>query len=432
MKRFFVLIIIITLFFVSKTMAAAEKAPAVHLTLTKAVRLAAAQNAQLSAAGQRVRQAVLDVAVSRSALMPQLSGVFGGRRQTTDLRASGIGLPGDPHVGPFNSFDTRLRLSLDLLDPSAIERLKEAKAGQRLSQAQYNKIREDVLVLTAAVFLEARRAYEALALFKVQFLEKKEGYALARLRSEQGTGSLVDLEAVKAEMEDAAYRLKNAEFKYHQTRMDLNALLGFTADQELVLEQDNAWAKQSLAQKGPSAQVIVSQEQVNLSKASVREVRSGFWPKLTASGDYGRLGGSPSDSSRTYALGLSVSMPLWEGGFRQARLQKAKAKLEEDEILLKDALDQQSISIKKAAMQVRETQALLKARSAWLTYARHQLLITQGRFQRGSASRMNVLKADSFRAQHLDAVNEAEALYWTAKIKLARIMGRLEELFDIK
>lgn len=432
MKRIFLTIFFICWLLVSSSFAENGTLPPIRLNLTKAMQLASLQNAQVLAANQRVRQAISNIAISRSGLMPQVTGVFGGKRQTTDLRASGINLPGDPQVGPFNSFDTRARLRIDLLDIEVIERLKTAKATQHVMQAQYNKIRQDILVLTGALFIEAQRAHEAVALSKVLLKEKEDEYVLVQLRVKQGSGALIDVKEAAMHLEEARYRFTSAKVSYQEARMDLNALLGFLPEQLIVFEEDTHWANQPLTAAGPGVDVIVSQEQVNVSQSAVREVRSGFLPKLTASGDYGRLGESPSDSSRTYSLGLALSIPIWEGGYRHAQLRKAKEELTENEILLKDAFHQHEAKIKKARERLLETQAFLNAQRAQLNYARHQHLIVQGRFQSGLASRMDVLKSASFKALSLDRKNEAQALYWTARINLAAVLGRLEELFDIK
>jgi len=426
------LTLIIAVSFATVAVAGEQSLPPMHLTLAKAMVMVSKENAQVFAANERVRQAMSNITASRSGLLPQVTGIFGGKRQTSDLRASGIALPGDPHVGPFNSFDTRLRLTMSILDPSAIDRLKSAKAAEKLSQAEYRKIRQDIMAMTGALFLEAQRSSQAVRLIRTQLTQAKHQDELAKLKFKQGIGSDVDVQQARMQLAQAKYQLKAAQVHAKQTRLDLAAALRLPAAQEIIFDDDHQWERQELSASTVSPDVAVSQAQRDLSQAAVSEARSGFWPKLIATGDYGRLGETPSNASNTYSLGLGISLPLWEGGIRQAQLAKARSQLSESDVLLDDAKNQDQVKVKEARDQLSQAIAFVHAQAAQLDYINHQWHVMKDKLGSGLASRLEMDQADAVRASSMDEYNEAKALYWTAKINLAHAMGRLDQLFGIK
>jgi len=86
--------------------------------------------------------------------LPHIEGVVSGGRQTSDLRAGGIQVPGfGPHTGPYTLFDARPRVTIALFDPSAMMRFQAAKKGESLSKAELEKTHEDVLALVATFLL---------------------------------------------------------------------------------------------------------------------------------------------------------------------------------------------------------------------------------------------------------------------------------------
>ncbi|MBF0490255.1 MAG: TolC family protein [Candidatus Omnitrophica bacterium] len=403
-----------------------------HLTLAQAVDMASKQNAQIFAANERVRQAVANIALSRSAFFPQITGTFGGKRQTEDLRASGIKFPGDPHIGPFNSFDTRGRLTLEIFDPQVIERLSAAKAGEKLSQAQFGKLRQDILALVGALYLEAQRAAQSVDLNKINVKQAQHNYQVIHKRLEQGLGSASDLKKADTGLALAMYAFKASEFHAQQSRLDLASALRLPLDQPMVFDMDRDWVYREIKKSSESPDVRLASAQLDQSKANVKEARAGFWPRLTASGDYGRSGESPSTASNTYSFGAMVSVPIWQGGSQQAQLKVARSQVKENQILLEDAKNQDQVKIQEAQNNVEQAKSLLIVKVDEAREALHQWQVAENRLETGLGSPLELDEAWAQKALAEDAQNEAQAMWWTAKINLARAMGRVEGLFESK
>ncbi len=420
------------LFFFYLINAQAQDLQPLHLNLKQAMFRASQQNTQVLVANQRVLQALDNISVHNAALLPQVSGALAVKRQTIDLRSSGISIPGDPHVGPFNSFDTRARLTLEIFDPEAVGRIKSARASEKLSQAQLTKVKQDVLALVGAMFLEAQRGQQALELAQVSLDEVKLQSQVVETRLKQGLGSQADFNKAKANLVMAQYAYQAAEVYANETKLDLASALKIPLNQPIVFEENQSWADRDLQQAPLTPDEAVLFAQLDQSKAEAAEIKRSFLPKVAVAGDLGRSGKSVGSSSNTYSMGLAVNVPFWEGGSKQARLRQANDKIKENEILLSDTQEQSQIKIRKAIDSLTKAKAYLKAKVEQLNYATEQVVINQNRLKTGLGDRLETHHFQSLKALATDEKNEAQALYWTAKINLAHAMGRIEELFSAK
>src|SRR5579872_2911130 len=76
---------------------------ALALSFEEALRLAAERPANIVMAHERVQQAVARLGQTEANLLPQVTASASQSRQTRNLAAQGLNIPGlDPRLGPFN------------------------------------------------------------------------------------------------------------------------------------------------------------------------------------------------------------------------------------------------------------------------------------------------------------------------------------------
>src|SRR5204863_2540618 len=132
------------------TVAAAQTSAAqyatVRLSLADAVRLASRQNANVEIARLRADEADARVRQRRADLLPNLSSYIQEAGRTFNTSTLGIEFPTSPGVpplfdprgqveGPINTLDLRGRVQQNVLDFSAIGRVRQAQAQARSSNA---------------------------------------------------------------------------------------------------------------------------------------------------------------------------------------------------------------------------------------------------------------------------------------------------------
>jgi outer membrane protein len=416
---------------------AQEEPGAFHLTLKDALQKALVINLHVMMANARLEQAIARISEAQSAMLPHIDGEISGGRQSSDLRASGIKIPipgFSTHVAPYNTFDARPRVTIALFDPSAFERFQAAKKGASLSGFELQKTREDVLALVASLFIDAQRKQQSVKLLQTLLDRDQMAYDLSEDSLTQGTGTLLDSNKLKSDLAQTKYLLQQAKLQSEDAQLDLAAALQLPLDVPLVFVEDNTFLK--ILDKSEtvdfgnetSADIALAASQLEVQKADRKTAYADFLPKVSGSADYGRLGESPDHASNTYAVGLQVSVPIWEGGAQQSRLKEVNGQIREAQENLQDAGQQQQVNVAKARAAIAETNELKTARIEEEQTAQRSLRIAFHSQEIGSGSVFEVMLAKSGLALAEDEYNEAQASWVMAHIDLIHAQGRLRSL----
>lgn len=410
--------------------------PPFRLSLADALQKASSLNLQVMMANARLEQAISRIAQAKSDLLPHVEGSAAGGRQTADLRAEGINfpIPGfSPHVGPFNSFDARGRVTLSLFDFSAFERFRAARKGESLSRAELEKTREDVLALVADLFIDAERKQQTVGLLKTILEKDQMAYELGETNLLQGTGTQLDANQLKSDLDHTRYIYNQARLQARNACLDLESALQMPVGEALVFLDDRDFLKvlvrKALNMRSPdNADVDMAASEVESQKAGQKTAYAELLPKISGSADYGRSGASPSQSSNTYSVGLRATLPLWEGGEQQAQIKESAAKVKEAQENLLDVRRKQDLDIAKARISIEESEDLRGAAAQERRTAQKFLIVAIHSQEIGSATVLELMQAKAQLAQAEDEYNEAQAAWIMAHIDLLHAQGRLRTI----
>lgn len=429
-KRFLLISILIA--GVPVTLSAQQEPAPRELTLRESLQIAAQRDIRLVVSQERVAQALARIGQSRAPLLPQLDLNTSQKRQTRNLRSVGINLGGDPLVGPFNSFDARLQLTQTIFDPAAMSRFKAAQAGHELSLAELRQMKEDVMALVAMMYVDARRAAQSVEYAKAVVTTQEKKLSLAQSRLENGIASSLEIQQAQAAYDSARHFWQQTLTLATNTRLDLLASLGLDLEEQVQFPRENRInfalpeGDATVVLDGlPEIQVAQQQLSVDLKKRAAE--RAEYFPKISALADYGPSGASPSESNNTYAVGVQASMPIFEGGLRQARVREADSQVYASEAVLADTRTQTRAKISKARETFAQAQALLVEKESQLAVARQQLTLIQQRRRDGTATEEELLEAIAQEVEAQDEENEARATVLTAQINWAHVLGKMEE-----
>lgn len=398
-----------------------------ELTLAGALRLALEQGPASRAADEAVARALARLEPARGALGPQASVGASATRQTRNLESMGIPLSptADPVVGPFNTYDARLKVTQTLFDPAAVRRLRAAREGRALAEADRSRARQDLLALAARSFVEARRADGAARLAeKAEALARRQA-AVARERSLAGTATRLEADrADQAVVEAEAVRV-NADLNRAQARRDLMALLALPDTVDVRFAQEPPPAQTA----GPAEDwdVRAARARVEAAHADVSAARGDDAPKASASADYGYNGKDLSDMKDTYTLGAQASWTFYDGRQRRGRKDELESRLRESQDQAADVERRSALTLAQAEESARAARDLAAARASDEALAARQAALARDRSEAGAGTALASREAEFALARAADAREEAEALLWTAEIARRRALGRMED-----
>jgi outer membrane protein len=416
------------------------------LSLKQAIQLALAdgQNTAAQIAEQSVRLAEAKSAQARAALRPEVEATVIGQEQELNLAALGfesihIPVPGftfPSSVGPFSTFDARVRVRQNLLDVSALRRSRAVRAGVQVAQADTAEVRDRLAGQVANSYIAVLRADAAAHVATAGVTLAEALLKQAEDRQDAGKGLGIDVTRAKAELAVERQRKLAAEIEHTRarlqllrsvglgldTRLELSDSLTFTPSEPLPLEKALAVAFHSRTDLTALQQ---REENVRLHDDAIRSER---WPSLAGYADYGALGTTVPNSVATYTVGVAVKVPIFDGGRRQARRAETLDEMRQVQLREKDLKAQVELEVRQALETLRLTEEQVQVAEEGLAVTREELSQAKRRYEAGVTGNLEVVEAQARLARSDD--NRTDALYvWTAaRIALFQSMGAIQEL----
>ena len=421
---------------------AAEPAP-VDLSLKRAVEVAisAQGNTNIQLSGEALKQAQSRALQARAALLPDLEGAFNDRSQTVNLAAEGltsikIPVPGFTFpslVGPFSTVDARLSVQQSVFDFASIRRFQASKVGVSAATQELDSTAETVAAQVARAYLAAVRADADVETANANVTLSDAVLTQAENQKKAGTGTGIEVTRAKVQLANDRQHLlvaENARRSAHlellramgtplSTEVRLTDKLGYVPIDAVTLEQAKAQALQARPDLKAQQQ---REENARLSASAVKMERM---PSLAAFGDYGSSGISLDNNMPTRTYGISLKVPIFDGGRRDARRGEAASLYRSEQVRTGDLKQQIELDVRLSLDGLRSAEDQVKVAKEGLELADSELTQARRRYDAGVANSLEVTDAQTRLERARD--NETQALYNynVARIDLAQAMGNM-------
>jgi len=176
-------------------------------------------------------------------------------------------------------------------------------------------------------------------------------------------------------------------------------------------------------------QTRASWQAAKAAAARVGEERAGYFPgaNLRVEGARGRSvlldSERESDTRDVYAAGIDVSVLLFDGGRRRARVDGAEAALWEADFRHNTTLQEVAISVQESYYELLGAQWFLKVAQETVKRTQYQIDLARARHEAGVVTRSDVLRAETQRADAELLLVQARNGVRIAQGRLARTMG---------
>ncbi len=414
------------------------------LSLKNAIEMALSDggNARVQLSGEAIQQAGAASARSRSALLPHLDGTIGETDQTRNLEA--IGLRPDEQfrpptlVGPFTTFDARANLSQTVFDFSSIRRFQASKKGIAAAQEEDQQSRELVAAQVAQLYLNAVRAESAVQAAEADVKLAQEVLDLSTKQKQAGTGTRIEETRSQVQLANQRQRLFAATLEAGRAKLELARSIGLDLTEPLDLVdplRERTPAVDTFDQGFQAAlssrrDLRVLEENLRRSELLYSSARLERVPSVAGFANYGSIGSSPSDLIPTWAAGITVQLPIFDGGKIEADRAEAKSKLRQERIKVDDLKRQIELEVRLALAGVRLTREQVGVSEQGLELAQDELSQAERRYQAGFTTGVEVTDAqerlERARQNHIAALYS----YNIAVLSLSQAMGTVRTDFQ--
>lgn len=271
------------------------------------------------------------------------------------------------------------------------------------AEAQYRNAQIDLMVRTAEAYFDVLRAADAVTVQEALLRANERQLEQSKQRFEVGLVAITDVNESQAAYDRSRAELINAKNTLGNAWEALRTITGPLSvplarlGEKLPLAPPEpndieAWADAAL--RGNYG-VIAATEAATAAKRDIDVQRSGYYPKvdLQAGYDISRSGAEIGSDSDTAFVGLSVSVPIFQGGAVASRTREAGYRFR----AAQDQLDQQRRAVhqqvKDAFRGIHSSIEDVKARQASIVSARSALESTQAGLEVGTRTQVDVLNA---------------------------------------
>lgn len=300
-------------------------------------------NRDLRIAVARIEEARGQLRIQRADRFPTL----GASAEASRGRFAGFGAapatagsPGVAGGGVSELYSVAVGVSAFELDFwGRVRNLSEAARNQYLATVEAQRAFRLSLIADLATSYLALRGLEArIELAEATLQSRRDELRIARVRFDAGITSALDFNQAEALLSQAETERANLRLAAAEQRNLLTLLVGSEPDQPLpaprpLAEQlDAAPLRPGL----PSdlllvrPDILAAERQLRAARANIGVARAAFFPQLSLTGSLGYVSGELNDlisrDNRTWSIGPSLSLPLFDFGRNRGNLSAAEAR----------------------------------------------------------------------------------------------------------
>jgi outer membrane protein len=417
------------------------------LSMKRAVEIALAPDGSTRAAlaQESIQQAEQRVSQAKSAFLPSLDAGVQDRRQTSNLKAFGfsfnIPVPGfsiPSIVGPFSVLDTRAAVQYSVLNLSDIHKYQASKATLAAVRLDNDTTRNQVSDEVAHDYLTCLRADATRDTARANVELSQALLDLARRAQTAGTGTGIEITRAEVQLANDRQLLIRANNDRTRAVLQLLKAMGLRMDSAIDFTDkldykpiDPASSESLLEQARQARPELKTQAQrEEAARLSHSAIKSERYPTIGASGDYGAIGADVLSSRATYTLGVSLRVPVFDGGRREARREESFSQYKQEQIRTRDVGQQIELQVRIALESLRSAGAEVDAAREGLALAENELAQARRRYVAGVAASLEVTDAQTRLQRARD--NQVIALYDynVARLDLATATGTLGDYLN--
>jgi outer membrane protein TolC len=427
---------------------AQQPSPPQTLTLGDAARLAARQSAAAQGASLRVEQAEARVQQRRADLFPNLSALASGNQRSFNTATLGLDFPtpaGQPPVfdpngqviGGVHTYDVRGRISQTIFDASVLGRWRAAQVSARAAGVEAAATGDAAASIAASAYVRVLRADAQLAARAADSALAEELLGIARDVLTAGVGVALDVTRAESQRSVVRAQLIAARNERDRARLELHRTLGIPLDATLTIADSLGLADTAIAtdegatlarafDRRLDLRALESQQEA--AERATRAVRLERLPSVGLVADQGLNGRTIDHMLATYTLGVQLSLPIFDGFRREARVDEQRAVEREIEVRRRDLREQIAIEVRGALLDLASAREQVDAARERLRLAEQELSQSRERFRAGVAGNADVITASLALTGARTQLNDALAAFRASRVALARAEGSITDL----
>jgi outer membrane protein TolC len=427
------------------TLCAQEKSvPTLSLTLRDAVRLALSPGGDLDVdvADQSVAAAQARFRESQATSKPNVDFSFNALGERLNLDSFGFGTIHQPGftfpraVGPFAVLESRVHIRQSLFDQESMHRQQAARAGIVAAQTETDEVRDQIVGQVARLYFQVQR--EASTVETAQALVLTAESTLKEIGNHNAEGQALGLDVSRGRVEVAAAKQNLLRAQLERARTEIELLNAMNRDLNTPLEltdpltfaaQDMPPADQAVATALQSrSEILTLQKKLEATHLNDVAIHSERLPSLAAYANAGSTGTSLPSSTGTYDVGVTLRIPILDGGRRESQRAEVTAVVRQQELQMAQLRKKVEIEVREALLQMNLARGDVELSEARYQAAKDELEHRQRCYSQGIGSQVDVNNAQADLAKAADGRMAGLQGWNQARVDLLQSLGTIRTL----
>ena len=324
------------------------------LTLEDCLKIGIENNLSLQSKRKEIQKGKYSISENRAKLLPQING-FANYNDNIDPPVSVT--DGSAYGNPYNVTQTLqynanfgLQLQIPLYNQTLYTTLSIAKTMDEMNRLSYGKAREDLILQISQMYYLGQVTAEQIILIKANITRLEELRDITQAFYDNGMAMEVDVKRVNINLENLKVQYDNAQAMMTQQLNMLKYIMDYPAEKEIALTPVNTDSITTVALTGLSENLYelqLTQSQLELAERQKRMITNGYIPSLSLTGNwryaaytdkgYHWFHSGPSNHwFRSYGLGLTLRIPIFDGLDKTYKIRKAMIDIENRKLAWED------------------------------------------------------------------------------------------------
>ncbi|MFZ3214847.1 MAG: TolC family protein [Candidatus Acidiferrales bacterium] len=403
------------------------------LSMREAVALALQNSPDLALARVQYTVALNEAGLDRAAFQPNL------------YTGSGAAYTyGFPSLGGGPPAVFQLNYSQAIFDPMLKAQQRAAEEHAKTMKLEIDRTRDDVIVRTAAAYLELADVRHSLDLLRREQASAEKVLEVTRERVQ--ASQELPIEVTRSELTAARVqeRIVKLENRNEILTAQIRNLTGVPDDQSIEVDTEEPSFATDLQVSELANLAIQSdrgiQEATNDRLAHqdiLRGAKLSYWPTFSVVGQYSVLAPfnnytqyySGQYRANNFAVGVQITIPLFSAKTR-ATVALAKSQLQASELSLGNKRQEVRLDVQQKARSVRALDATREVTRLDLQLAQETLQLVQAKFDQGRATLRDIEQARLDEDDKWVAFLDADFARERSQLTLLQATGQLAKVFQ--
>lgn len=330
-----------------------------------------------------------------------------------------------------------------LFDEKSHKRLNAAEANVKAQDANSKNYQTELSFYTLLAYLNAQKFSKKIEVQKEIQKINQEILQMANSKLSSGAGIPLDVMRAKGLVSLGQLKEVDAQSNFDKARNDLASLLGRDNNHFLVEALNYSPISEDVIKKTKSEGEIEKRFDIQAAVATseaakklVEEAHSEYKPRISIFGDAG-VGTSSSASTTSSTapvgtVGIQLIMPIYSGGYFDAKIQESSVKSQRAELQAKQLKIEASSGIENAKTQLITAQKAYELSLTQIEISSEELKLAKKRFQTGAVGGFETASAQNNYSAALESNIDAMFAHEAAKLNYLKQIGKILEFNEFK